>query len=171
MCAVDHGLKRPNAIESSVKNLNHFKLVSQVAPKDEGLRIASLNVRSLYGKLDEIKLLIGTYLLDILCLNETFLDTSISDSEIDINNYCIVRKDRTRNGGGVAIYIRDSLTHTLCHGLNDTNLELNWCRISPKYCASFLLCCFYRSPSMSLCDSIDTFINNMNLVIGLNLEF
>ena len=47
VCAVDHGLKRPNAIETSVKNLNHCKLVSQVTPKDKGLRIASLNVRSL----------------------------------------------------------------------------------------------------------------------------
>ena len=48
-------------------------------------------------------LLVLTHLI-LLCLNETFLDTSISDSEININNYCIVRKERTRNGGVVAIY-------------------------------------------------------------------
>ena len=43
---------------------------------------------------------------DILTLNETRLDNSISDSEVKIPGYGIVRRDRNRNGGGVAILIR-----------------------------------------------------------------
>jgi exonuclease III len=41
---------------------------------------------------------------DILTLNETRLDNSISDSEVKISGYDIVRPNRNRNGGGVAMY-------------------------------------------------------------------
>ncbi len=55
--------------------------------------------------------------LDILILNETRLDDtiqcSISDSEISIDKYAIVRRDRSRQGGGVAMYIRSSIGHTI----------------------------------------------------------
>ena len=36
---------------------------------------------------------------DILAINETKLDSTISDSEIYINEYIVIRKDRNRNGG------------------------------------------------------------------------
>ena len=40
---------------------------------------------------------------DILTLNETRLDNSILDCEVQIPGYDIIRSDRNRNGGGVAI--------------------------------------------------------------------
>ena len=39
-------------------------------------------------------------------LNETRLDNTIPDSQIDI-----LRRDRNRNGGGVAFYVAQSLTY------------------------------------------------------------
>ena len=42
---------------------------------------------------------------DILTLNETRLDSSILDCEVQIPGYDIIRSDRNRYGGGVAIYI------------------------------------------------------------------
>jgi hypothetical protein len=60
---------------------------------------------------------VGIYLeeqyFDIISLNETMLDSSISDHEIKINGYDIVRKDRNRHGGEVAIYLRNSLNYTV----------------------------------------------------------
>ena len=51
---------------------------------------------------------------DILKLNETRPDDhdSIPNSEIKISGYDIVRRDRNRNGGGVAMYIRSCITFT-----------------------------------------------------------
>ena len=46
--------------------------------------------------------------LDILAMSETKLDSSISNSEIHIEGYDVVRLDREVNGrygGGVCIYI------------------------------------------------------------------
>ena len=49
--------------------------------------------------------------IDILGLNETKLHKTIPDSQVDIEGYDILHRDRNRNGGGVALYIRQSLNY------------------------------------------------------------
>ena len=49
--------------------------------------------------------------VDILAINETRLDSSIQNGEVSIPGYTLERKDRNRNGGGVALYIRDSINY------------------------------------------------------------
>ena len=44
---------------------------------------------------------------DIITLNETKLDTTVLDCEIGIPGYDVIKHDRNRNGGGVAIYIKE----------------------------------------------------------------
>ena len=46
---------------------------------------------------------------DILTLNETRLDDSVLDCEVEIPGYDILRRDRNRNGGGVSMYIRKNI--------------------------------------------------------------
>ena len=46
---------------------------------------------------------------DVFPINETRLDESISNVEVNIQGYNLWRKDRCRYGGGVAIYTRDIL--------------------------------------------------------------
>ena len=60
--------------------------------------------------MDELKLFMKEISFDILCLNETRLDNTINDNIIKIPGYDIVRRDRDRNGGGVAIYIRNIIS-------------------------------------------------------------
>ena len=45
----------------------------------------------------------------ILCLNETKIDRSIADDDIDIEDYALNRKDWNCFGGGVAIYVHKSI--------------------------------------------------------------
>ena len=68
--------------------------------------------------LDFIKLqLIGTYIVtnnfDIVCLSETFLDSSIpnDDNRINIAGYSLLRADHPSNTkkGGVCVYYKDFL--------------------------------------------------------------
>ena len=44
---------------------------------------------------------------DIISVNETICDDTISDGELNLFGYNILRNDRNRNGGGVALYIKD----------------------------------------------------------------
>ena len=69
------------------------------------------NCRSLLPKIDELTVLCITNMPDIVCLVETWLCMDILDMEISIPNYSIVRLDRNRHGGGVAMYIRNSVSY------------------------------------------------------------
>ena len=83
--------------------------------QDKEISLCSVNVRSLCPsdrslKIDEIHTsLCLDKSCDIICISETWLDSSISDEEIKIPDYEVVRKDRNRRGGGVAIYFHESL--------------------------------------------------------------
>jgi exonuclease III len=66
-----------------------------------------LNVNSLLKHIDEIQVILEKHPLDILAINESKIDDSISDNEINISGYALCQKDRNRNGGGVVLYIRD----------------------------------------------------------------
>ena len=43
---------------------------------------------------------------DIVVISETWLSKSIADENTDIVDYNIFRTDRSKKGGGVAIYIK-----------------------------------------------------------------
>ncbi len=61
---------------------------------------------------------------DILTLNETRLDSTFLDCEVQIPGYDIVRSDRNRYGGGVAIYIRTIIPYIIRKDLLQDTLEL-----------------------------------------------
>ncbi len=50
---------------------------------------------------------------DIICIVESWLDNTILDCELTILNYKLLRLDRNRHGGGIILYIRDSLSFSL----------------------------------------------------------
>ena len=72
------------------------------------LKILYYNARSLLPKLDDLKVLSETQFPDIICVVETWLSSDISDSELEITNYQIFRRDRDRHGGGVLMYVHSS---------------------------------------------------------------
>ena len=51
------------------------------------------------------------FLFLILALNETRLDSSISDDLVSVDGYDLIRADRNRNGGGVCIYARCNINY------------------------------------------------------------
>ena len=61
--------------------------------------------------------------LDILAVNETKLDSSIPDSQVCLSGYSCIRNDRTRSGGGVCIYIRNTIIFTRILELDCFDLE------------------------------------------------
>ena len=65
----------------------------------------------------------------MITLSETWLDDSVTDSEISINDYCLVRRDRNRNGGGVCMYIRKDISFSHRTELDSNGLEILWCDI------------------------------------------
>ena len=48
----------------------------------------------------------------VISITETWLYQSVTDSEVNINGYVILRRDRDRSGGGVCLYVREDVTFT-----------------------------------------------------------
>ena len=76
-----------------------------------------------------------------MCIVESWLSGDISDDEIAVSGYSIVRLDRNRHGGGILIYIRSSLSfHVTVSGPFDLTVHLSDNK-------SLFLGTFYRQPS------------------------
>ncbi len=135
------------------------------------LNIGHINCRSIISagtvhssratKLDEIHLLMKQESFDIVCLTETWLDATIPDSDIDLDGYLIHRHDRNRHGGGVAIYVSESLAASRRQDLEIGDSEALWiqCTFHNKRC---LVASYYRPPGQRV-NEVGNFLTNLQL--------
>ena len=85
------------------------------------------NVRSLLPKLDQLRVTCSVFSPDIVCIVESWLDDTISDNEIFVQGYSIVRLDRSKHGGGVLIYVKDLfICSPLFNSLHATDLYIDF---------------------------------------------
>ena len=110
------------------------------------MAIASLNVNGLRSHLDEVKLLLKNLGIHILALNETKLDRLVPKELTDIRGYQQFRLDRTCNGGGVSVYVRDSARAKNRSDAPSDGLELLCIEIEPPKSKPFLVIAWYRPP-------------------------
>ena len=110
------------------------------------LKIACLNVRSLYNKVDQLHVLVDNHQFDIVCVNETWLDDSIDNAEISIPSYSIVRKDRNRNGGGVCFYVKDTIQYRFENDQFGNAIESLWLSVKQKH-YYLVIGTIYRPPN------------------------
>ena len=108
-------------------------------PVTRGYKIASINLASLYKSIDQLRIYMLSKTVDILAINETRLDSSIQNGEVSIPGYTLERKDtcRNRNGGGVALYICDSINCLI--DLPDDNIELISNQVSKPKAKPFIV--------------------------------
>ena len=87
---------------------------------------------------------------DILTLNETRLDDSVLDCEVEIPGYDILRRDRNRNGGGVSMYIRKNIPYCNREDLAVENIELICIEVKKPKSKPLLIAAWYRPPNSSI---------------------
>ena len=74
-----------------------------------------MNVRSLFAKdnswkLDEISVLSSAHAFDVIAMSETWLHSSISNTNISLPCYGEpYRLDRNRSGGGVLTFVKSNV--------------------------------------------------------------
>ena len=86
--------------------------------------------------------------IHILALNETKLDDKHPEELIaDITGYQQVRLERTRNGGGISIYIRESINVRARSDIPKNDLESICIEIEPPKSKPFLILAWYRAPN------------------------
>ena len=82
-------------------------------PDKDALKVLHYNTTSIVYKIDELSTNCSLYCPDVVCITETWLSEDVLDSEVCIPNYQLVRLDRDRNGGGIALYIANCLLYCL----------------------------------------------------------
>ena len=80
-------------------------------------------------------------------MNETKLDCEITDDLLEIEGFTLHREGRNRNGGGVGLYVHNSLKHNRRTDIPDKSLELVCIEIEPIKARPFLIFAWYRTPS------------------------
>jgi hypothetical protein len=80
----------------------------------------------------------------ILALTETHLDASVNDGQINIHGYSLLRRDRNRNGVGVALYIQNHMPWKRRDDLNVCQVEALWPQVDLPDQTPILLGCVYR---------------------------
>ena len=93
-------------VPSSIKEINRFKLKY---PKN--MIISHYNINSIRYKFIEIAPLLEKRYFDILGIAESKIDNNFTDSLFEVQNYKLYRQDRNDRGGGIMLYVNDSLPH------------------------------------------------------------
>ena len=91
--------------------------------------------------------------IHVLALNETKLDPHYPNELLAVPGYQHQRLDRNCNGGGVFLYIRDSLAYKLRNAVPSEDLELICVEIQPPKSKPYFLISWCRPPG----DSLGTF--------------
>ena len=105
----------PNNLNSSVGevlvDLNHDDDLNSTTNdlcelfQRKGLHFIHVNARSLLSRVSEIRVLANRTYAAVICVTETWFDSSVTDAEVEIPGYLIQRRDRSRSGGGVCIRV------------------------------------------------------------------
>ena len=112
--------------------------------KLKGFKIGQINIASLVKHHDELLVHMQSKSLDVLTVNETRLDISVLDCEVEIPGYDIVTLDRNRNGGGGAIFIRENISYIIRQDLVIDALELLCIEVRKQKSKPFLIATWYR---------------------------
>jgi hypothetical protein len=145
------------------------------------LKICHLNVNSLLAgvrtdrhvpsqcsKLDEIyDSFVIQHEYDVLALTETWLDGSIQDDMIELENYTLYRKDRHRHGGGVMFYINQSIPSFVCTDINFASEIL--CVDIRLLSKKLLLSVCYRPPGQRAPD-IELFLDDLQSLFDYSID-
>ena len=96
------------------------------------LKCFYFNARSIINKRDELELYVFQENPDIIGITETWATDSIGDSELNLDGYTMLRKDRVPGvklkGGGVLLYIKNIFNVVLREDFSSTNFpESIWC--------------------------------------------
>lgn len=129
--------------------------------RKRGLHFLHINVNSLPSKIDELRDIAGRTKPGVLGITESKLGSSVSDQEVNISGYNILRNDRNRNGGGVACYIRDDLCFNIRTVFSNSIEYVFFDLLIPKV-KPISIGIFYRSPNVNT--FFETFLNDLKLI-------
>ena len=124
--------------------------------------MASLNINSLLAHIDELRIWSEDQTFDLLAINESKLDDKINSAAV---SYELLRKDRNRSGGDVAIFVRNSLNYLNRSNLVPPDMEaLCLAEIFKPNSKPFAVLACYRPPNSKSNEFLTCFENIVQIL-------
>ena len=145
-----------NVAHSTLKENNKY---------DSGLKLIHLNIRSVRNDahLHQLKEFSKLNSIDVLTISESWLNSTVTNKEIEIDGYRLHRLDRVyKKGGGVCTYVRKEIKSFVVKELtqiSDSSFHQLWINVQVKKSKSLLVCTSYRPPDCPLACFEDLKIN------------
>ena len=145
-CSVQLAEPLENEISTDDHDKNRLDELQKINLK-HGFKVISLNINSLYKHLDELRLFCAEHNPHIISLNETKINDEISDEFLRIDGFPnIIRKDRTRYGRGVAVYVKNGIKFSE-RSDPDSDLESVSIELKINYSKPFIVTTIYKLES------------------------
>ena len=137
-------------------------------------------MRSLLGKVNQLRLDLPASGIDVFAVSETWLATNIEERLTTVTGYNLIRHDRqtirtdgeTRKGGGLGVYHKEALDvdPAQFRHLNYSNnvLELQWVVISRPNTKKILMGNVYRPPDGNITEAFDLLAATMDRIQNIN---
>ena len=125
--------------DASLKKCSETATVNKTS-----FKVMALNISSLMLHLDELWVFISDNKTQIIGITETKIDSTIQNSDIEIDDYVIERNDRDKHGGGVALYIHKSINYRVREDIQNTNVESISIQIKVGTYKPFIVTSIYR---------------------------
>ena len=110
-----------------------------------------INARSLVNKMDLLRCYLNDFRPAIVCITETWAHNDLPDSFFFVEDYVFYRCDRSKGtGGGVIIYVSNSLSSTFVGKFDDGKASVATCLVSSYDGESLYISCIYIPPGYSL---------------------
>ena len=153
---------------SSASSPTHQTTPHNSLTEDRLITISHVNINSITSccRLDELSHFTSLNKIDILCLSETKLDAHVHPSLFALDNFHEpLTRHRDRNGGGVAIYVRNNIAVKRLPDLELDGLEWVWCLLKIQR-TTLIICTIYVPPHFSSSQHHDL-IDKLNEGIAL----
>ena len=95
----------------SITMINSIAVISGMFLKKSGLHLVHISIISLLPKIDEFEYNARGSEAAFIGISDSKLCDSVLSSEIQIENYDLIRSDKNRQGGSVACLIRKILSY------------------------------------------------------------
>ena len=132
----------------------------------KGLEIVHVNTRSVFYKLDELKLRFKHF--DSIVFTETWLKRSVDDEQLRWDNFQLVRMDRSRidnkSGAGICIYVRSSIDYEIIQDFQElvcNHIEFPYIKVKPYMQKTINLIGIYIDHRMATCGVYTDYLRDL----------
>ena len=108
------------------------------------MSLAFLNIRGLQWHIDGLRSFVKGKGVHIIAINETKLSNTTLDCLFSIEEFALERKGKNVYGGGVALYLRNTISYKVIDTLPQHSVELLCTEVIPKHAKPFFVVSWYR---------------------------